>query len=77
MKFLSYIQYFKTILECLGGSGEQPDAAAGQERPVPAMVSRFQHTASTWWFRGLWWGILAGIILLFCGQTSKFIYIDF
>jgi len=29
------------------------------------------------WFRGLWWGLLAGAILLFCGQTSKFIYIDF
>ena len=27
--------------------------------------------------RGLWWGLLAGAILLFCGQTSKFIYIDF
>jgi hypothetical protein len=29
------------------------------------------------WLRGLWWGFLAGIILLFAGQTSKFIYIDF
>ncbi len=29
------------------------------------------------WIRGLWWGLLAGAILLFCGQTSKFIYIDF
>lgn len=28
-------------------------------------------------WRGLWWGLLAGAILLFCGQTSKFIYIDF
>jgi hypothetical protein len=29
------------------------------------------------WIRGLWWGLLAGAIILFCGQTSKFIYIDF
>jgi hypothetical protein len=29
------------------------------------------------WFQGLWWGLLAGAILLFSGQTSKFIYIDF
>jgi hypothetical protein len=28
-------------------------------------------------WRGLWWGLLAGLILLFCGQTSNFIYIDF
>ncbi len=27
--------------------------------------------------RACWWGILVGAILLFCGQTSKFIYIDF
>ncbi len=27
--------------------------------------------------RGLWWGFLAAVILLFCGQRSKFIYIDF
>ena len=29
------------------------------------------------WVRGLWWGFLAALIILFCGQTSKFIYIDF
>ena len=29
------------------------------------------------WVRGLWWGLLAALILVFCGQTSKFIYIDF
>src|SRR5207237_305701 len=26
---------------------------------------------------GLWWGVLLCVILLFCGQSSKFIYIDF
>jgi hypothetical protein len=26
---------------------------------------------------GLWWGWLISLIVLFCGQSSKFIYIDF
>ncbi len=26
---------------------------------------------------GIWWGILACLIFVFCGQSSKFIYIDF
>jgi hypothetical protein len=26
---------------------------------------------------GLWWGVLGCLILAFCGQSSKFIYIDF
>jgi hypothetical protein len=32
------------------------------------------------WFQlllGLWWGLLLVIILIFGGQNSKFIYIDF
>ena len=31
--------------------------------------------ASPLW--GLWWGLLAVVIYVFCGQSSKFIYIDF
>ncbi len=26
---------------------------------------------------GLWWGLLMCVIIAFCGQSSKFIYIDF
>jgi hypothetical protein len=26
---------------------------------------------------GMWWAVLLLAILMFCGQTSKFIYIDF
>ncbi len=26
---------------------------------------------------GLWWGVLTALIITFCGQSSKFIYIDF
>ena len=40
------------------------------------LPDRFAKMSSPW-FQGLWWGLLAGAILLFCGQTSKFIYIDF
>ena len=28
-------------------------------------------------FWGLWWALLLAVILIFSGQTSKFIYIDF
>jgi hypothetical protein len=53
----------QSILEYLGGSQEEPP-------------TRFRKLASPI-VQGLWWGLLAGAILLFCGQTSKFIYIDF
>jgi hypothetical protein len=32
---------------------------------------------STSVFRGIWWGLLLVVVMLFSGQTSKFIYIDF
>jgi hypothetical protein len=53
----------KAICEYMGGSREQlPPRAAAWCSP---------------WLRGLWWALVAAAILLFCGQTSKFIYIDF
>ena len=61
---MKYLDSFKMLCEYLGGSGDElPPGLAIWLRSV--------------WFRGLWWGMLAGAILLFCGQTSKFIYIDF
>jgi hypothetical protein len=39
-----------------------------------------QRLLQSGWFQlllGLWWGFLLVIILIFGGQTSKFIYIDF
>jgi hypothetical protein len=54
---------FKTLCEYLQGSTET--------HPLS-----FRNLTSPVW-RGLWWGLLAGAVLLFCGQTSKFIYIDF
>jgi hypothetical protein len=29
------------------------------------------------WMWGVWWAALTLVIALFCGQTSRFIYIDF
>jgi len=55
---------FKLICEYLGGAHDE----------IPEPQARFLRT-SLW--RGLWWGILVGAIVMFCGQTSKFIYIDF
>jgi len=55
--------WLKTLLEYLGGSTDAPPAKV--KLPL----------SSLWW--GFWWGVLACVIALFCGQTSKFIYIDF
>lgn len=57
------LRWFKDACDYLGGSREEPPAGA-------------VFLTSPWWL-GIWWGLLAGLILLFCGQTSKFIYIDF
>ncbi len=57
------LETVKWICEYLEGAREEP--------PPP------MEWLSSGLVRGLWWGLLAGAILLFCGQTSKFIYIDF
>ena len=53
----------KHAVEYLGGSRDNP--------PVGFPLS----VRSLAW--GVLWTALAGVILLFCGQSSKFIYIDF
>jgi hypothetical protein len=57
------LRLLKDVCDYLAGSIERPPAG-------------FRFLTSPWWY-GIWWGILAAFILLFCGQTSKFIYIDF
>jgi hypothetical protein len=59
----AFLSWFKNFFDYLGASREEPPPGA-------------PFLASSWWL-GLWWGLLIGLILLFCGQTSKFIYIDF
>lgn len=53
----------KSLLEYLGGSRDEPPA--------------FFPVRLTSYFWGIWWGVLICLIVFFCGQSSKFIYIDF
>jgi hypothetical protein len=65
---MQVLERFKNVCEALGGYREEssPEAAhrSSDFRLSPLL-------------KGLWWAFLFGVILLFCGQTSKFIYIDF
>lgn len=60
------LETFKRVCEELGASRDEA-AEHSERRPI----------LSSAWLRGIWWATLIGAILLFCGQTSKFIYIDF
>ncbi|HWC59362.1 MAG TPA: hypothetical protein VHC44_06675 [Verrucomicrobiae bacterium] len=60
---VAVLAWIKNFFDYLGASREEPPPGAS-------------FLASPLWL-GIWWGVLIGLILLFCGQTSKFIYIDF
>jgi len=51
------------FLEFVGGERDTPPAG------FPALANPL-----VW---GVWWGGLSLVIYVFCGQSSKFIYIDF
>jgi hypothetical protein len=55
--------WFKSVCEFLEGCDNPPPAG--------------MRWLASGWARGLWWGALLGAIILFSGQSSKFIYIDF
>ena len=57
------LQRLKILLEYLGGLGDEPPMR------VPASLAP--------WLWGVWWAVLILFIVFFCGQSSKFIYIDF
>jgi len=61
---MSRLSWFQNLAEYLAGEIDTPPAG------FPAGLSNFL-------FWGLCWGILVGIIFVFSGQSSKFIYIDF
>ena len=56
-------KHLKQAFEYLGGERD--------DKPPYLPLSL---TSPLW---GIWWGILLVVILVFCGQSSKFIYIDF
>jgi hypothetical protein len=60
---MAYLNWLKHLAEYVGGVLDEPP---------PGLRLRL---GSPFW--GLWWGVLALLIALFCGQSSKFIYIDF
>jgi len=47
---------------------------AGEKDEAP---EGFAVTLSNFLFWGIWWCVLLGIMFIFSGQSSKFIYIDF
>ncbi len=55
--------WFKRFCEYLEGAVDEPPAGGAILKSA--------------WVTGLWWTALAVSILIFCGQSSKFIYIDF
>jgi hypothetical protein len=61
---MSWLAYFQRVLEYLGGGADAPPDG-------------FPVTLSNFLFWGLWWCVLTGIVYIFSGQSSKFIYIDF
>ncbi len=62
-KISAQVAALKEAADYLMGRSDSPTV-----RGLPA-------TASIFW--GLWWGVLLAVALVFCGQSSKFIYIDF
>jgi hypothetical protein len=60
---MSGLTWVTRLLEFLGGSLNEAPARFPR---VPAAL-----------FWGIWWGALSIVIYIFCGQSSKFIYIDF
>ncbi len=60
---MQYMLWLKSVVEYMAGVGDEP--------PENFRLS----LASPLW--GFWWAVLAALIIIFSGQSSKFIYIDF
>jgi hypothetical protein len=61
---MSTLAWCQNLLEYTAGERDAPPAG-------------FPVTLSNFLFWGIWWSILVGIVFIFSGQSSKFIYIDF
>jgi hypothetical protein len=56
--------WLRELFDYLGGAADRPPPGFPEVLKGPL-------------FWGTWWALLAVLIVLFSGQTSKFIYIDF
>jgi hypothetical protein len=56
--------FLKQVFDYLGGAADAPPLGAPRILSHPAFI-------------GVLWGVLAIVIMMFSGQTSRFIYIDF
>jgi len=61
---MSTLSWCQNLLEYLAGETDVPPAG------FPVQLTNYL-------FWGIWWGILVGVVFVFSGQSSKFIYIDF
>ena len=61
---LRIIEYVRALLDFVGGV----------QSKLPSRVSSWLDSP-IWW--GVWWAVLALLVLAFSGQSSRFIYIDF
>jgi hypothetical protein len=79
---MKFFHYFRCLAEYAEGCFDESSIAA---RLRGAAIESLQGDEDLtgkriglgWVWHGIWWGVLAALILLFSGQTSKFIYIDF
>ena len=79
---MNFFHYFRCLAEYAEGCFDETSLKARlRGTPIESLQGDEDLTGKTvrmgWICRGLWWGVLAALIILFSGQTSKFIYIDF
>jgi hypothetical protein len=63
MTDVNTLRWLKLSIDYLSGAEDEPPAG------FPMHLNS--------WMWGVWWAALTLVIALFCGQTSRFIYIDF
>jgi hypothetical protein len=72
--FMDYVGASREELEVDSAERATLDAS---DRVQPIFPPWLVSVVSSAWFRGFWWILLLAVIVIFSGQTSKFIYIDF